>query len=140
MKYFFILIIFFVCSCSKKNHEDPIYTEEEFIKLTHDLESINPTGENAIPFFEYSSKVNKLKSKVFKYKKLRFYAIGFDTVADAKDEAIRLKQYWSKDYMFDQVEGEPVLEDYLITQFKAINPSKTVQRQVKIIENGHSSH
>lgn len=124
--------------CSKKKIEgEPIYTEEEFNHLTADLSQLNPVGENAIPFAEYSPKVNRLISKAYKYERLRFYAIGFDTVIDARNEAIRLNQYYSKNYMFDQVEGEPILEDMVITQFKAINPNKKVQRVPKKHESGH---
>lgn len=135
-----VFTILFLISCSKKKIEaEPIYTPEEFQLLTEHLTAVNPTGENAIPFHEYSAKVNKLISKVYIHERLRFYAIGFDTVEDARNEAKRLNQYYSHNYMFDQVEGEPVLEDYVITQFKALNPNRTIQRVPKKHESSHGA-
>ena len=138
--FFILLMTAFLLSCSKKHKEvEPIYTPEEFQTLTANLTTVNPTGENAIPFHEYSPKVNKLISKTFVYERLRFYAIGFDSVEDAREEAKRLNQYYSHNFMFDQVEGEPVLEDYVITQFKAMNPNRTVQRIPKKHEASHGN-
>lgn len=138
--FFILLMTAFLLSCSKKHKEvEPIYTPEEFQVLSEHLTTVNPTGENAIPFHEYSPKVNKLISKVFIHERLRFYAIGFDSVEDARAEAKRLNQYYSHNFMFDQVEGEPVLEDYVITQFKAVNPNRTVQRVPKKHETSHES-
>lgn len=138
--FFLLFTTFFLMSCSKKHKEvEPIYTPEEFQSLTANLTAVNPTGENAIPFHEYTPKVNKLISKTFVHERLRFYAIGFDSVEDARAEAKRLNQYYSHNYMFDQVEGEPVLEDYVITQFKAMNPNKTVQRVPKKHGEAHGA-
>ena len=138
-----IFSLFSILSCSKKQTEvEAIYTPEEFAKVTEHLSAVNPTGENAIPFHEYSPKVNKLISKTFIHERLRFYAVGFDTVEDARTEAKRLNQYYSKNYMLDQVEGEPVLEDMAITLFNAKNPNRAVQRVPKNSGHGggHGEH
>jgi hypothetical protein len=138
--FIYSLLLLFTFSCSKKEKVlEPIYTPEEFAHVTEHLTAVNPTGENAIPFHEYSPKVNKLISKTFVHERLKFYAVGFDTVEDARAEALRLNQYFAKNYMFDQTEGEPVLEDFVITTFKAINPKRKIQRVPKTHEE-HGAH
>jgi hypothetical protein len=96
---------------------------------------VNPVGENAIPFSEYSHGVNKIISKTYIYNRLRFYAIGFNSVEEAKKEAIRLNQYYSHNFVFDQVEGEPLLEDLVIETFHAKNPKRNIQRVPKKTES-----
>jgi len=120
--------LLFSLSCSKKNHVDEKFTEEEWKTITAHHTPVSPQGENAIPFHEYSSGVNRLNSKVFIFEKLRFFAIEFETSEQAKKEAIRLNQYYAKNYLFDQVEGEPILEDFVIETFKAINPNRKIQK------------
>lgn len=123
--------------CSKKEKEvEPIYTEEEFNKLTAHFTLLNPIGENAIPFNDYSLKVNRILSRAYKHERLKFFAIGFNSVEDARNEAKRLNQYYSRNYMFDNVEGEPILEDMVIETFHAQNPNRKIQR-VPIKHEGH---
>jgi hypothetical protein len=131
MKKIIILISinFLATSCFKKEEViEPIYKEEEFVKIASAFTQINPVGDNAIPYGEYSPKINKVLCKTYNYKRLKFYAIGFNSVIDAKMEAKRLNQYYSKNYVFDLVEGEPVLEDAMIEFFKAENPNRAHQR------------
>lgn len=128
------MICFFVStnSCSKKKVEaEAIYTEAEFLKLAEELTALNPIGENAIPWSEYSPNVNKVISKTYVYKRLKFYAIGFNSVEEARLEAVRLNQFYAKNFVFDQVFGEPVLEDYLIHRFSAVFPKNPNHRKIK---------
>lgn len=99
---------------------------------------VNPTGENAIPFYDYSPGVNKPNSKTLIYERLKFYAVEFETEEQAKSEALRLNQYYSRNYLLDRVEGEPILEDYVIATFKGANPNRAIQRVPK--KEGHSEH
>lgn len=134
-----IFALFLAFACSKKQVEvEAIYTEEEFTKITHSLTSVNAVKENAIPFHEYSSKVNQVNSKAFIFNKLLFFAIAFNSVEDARNEALRMNQYYSKNFMFDQVEGEPLLEDLVISTFKATNPKRKIQKVVKAPAHGEA--
>lgn len=135
-----LFISFASISCSKKHTEtERTYTADEFARLANAASQVNSTGENAIPFSDYSPGVNKASSKTFIFERLKFYAVQFETEAQARSEAMRLNQYYSRNILFDLVEGEPVLEDYVIKSFQAQNPTRTVQRIPKI-EEGHSVH
>jgi hypothetical protein len=142
MKIIFVLLLTLLISiaCSKKDESAGLkYTTEEFDKLAHAASSVNPVGVNAIPFFDYSPGVNKANSKTLVVERLKFYAVEFESEILAHDEAVRLNQYYSRNYLFDRVEGEPLLEDYIIETFKAKNPNKTMQRSPKKSE-GHGEH
>ncbi len=136
LKVSIILLSLLIISCSKKKDHGEKFTEAEWKEITMHLPPVNPQGENAIPFHEYSPGVNRLNSKVFIVKNLRFFAIEFENEDQALKEATRLNQYYSKNYLFDQVEGEPVLEDFVISTFKAKNPNRKVQRAA----TNHSEH
>jgi len=134
-----ILSALMLSSCTKNNKEHGLkYTSEEFTHLASSATTVNSTGENSIPFYDYSPGVNKVNSKTLIYERLKFYAVEFETEAQAKNEASRLNQYYTRNYLLDRVEGEPILEDYVIATFKAINPNRAVQRSPKKSE-AHSA-
>jgi hypothetical protein len=126
-------------SCTKNQNQGEKYTTEEFAHLASSATAVNPTGENVIPFFDYSPGVNKTNSKTLIFERLKFFAVEFETDVQAKNEAIRLNQYYARNYLLDRVEGEPILEDYVIATFKGANPNRTIQRAPKKAE-GHSGH
>lgn len=133
MKKLFILFILLplstslLFSCSKKKEVVELkYTLEEFNHLAH--ETSNESGSKGPNFSEYSPGVNLLESKALVYKRLPFYAVSFEHVEQARLEALRLNQYYSRNWLFDRVEGEPILEDYVIKTFQAINPRRKTQR------------
>ncbi len=130
---FFILICFSVLiSCSKKSSVvDLKYTIEDIANTLHETSLGSDKAEDALKISDYSPGVNRLESKSLVYKRLTFYAVSFETSELARKEAIRLNQYYSRNWLFDRVEGEPLLEDYLIEKFKAINPNRTIQRVPK---------
>ena len=65
------------------------------------------------------------------FERLAFFAVEFETEDQARAEALRLNQYYARNWLLDRVEGEPVLEDYVIETFHAINPKKRIQRVPK---------
>lgn len=132
MRIVFIALIFSLVSCSKKKEVPTLkYTLEEFTKLASEATASNEKGEGSIKFSDYSPGVNTKESKALMYKRLTFFAIEFETEDQARNEALRLNQYYSRNWLFDRVEGEPVLEDFVIEKFKAINPKRTIQRVPK---------
>jgi hypothetical protein len=142
-KLIFILFLFsgFV-ACSKKVEKVELkYTSEEFTKLSAETSPMGSKGEGDIKFSEYAQGANHLESKGLIYKRLSFFAISFETVEQARLEALRLNQYFARNWLFDRVQGEPVLEDYVIENFKAINPNKLIQRvPKKAVEGHHEGH
>ncbi len=136
------LVLIFVLSilgaCSKKvEHPELKYTIEEFDALSHETSLNHEKGEGELKFSDYSPGVNRLESKALVYKRLSFFAVEFETLEEAKKEAYRLNQYYSRNWLFDHVQGEPILEDYVIETFKAINPKREIQRVPKKHEATH---
>ncbi len=137
MRAALIILLFSFASCSKKKEVVSLkYTQEEFMKLASEASLSNEKGDG-IKFSDYSPGVNTLESKALMFNRLVFFAIEFETEEQAKNEALRLNQYYSRNWLFDRVEGEPVLEDFVIEKFKAINPKRTIQRVPKKHEDTH---
>lgn len=124
------LCMFLIFSCSKKHEEAGlIYTEEEFSKLLSESGAIIDKSAPAINFSDYVPGVNKLSAKQLSYQQLQFYALEFESESQAKAEALRLNQYHSRNWLFDRVEGEPILEDLVLLKFHAFNPKRVMQRK-----------
>jgi hypothetical protein len=125
--------VFLTIACSKKTDVISRHYSLEEIELLASREAkvMIPSGEFAISYGDYSLGLDKTESKTLVYKRIKFFAIKFINEETAKNEAIRLNQYYSRNYLFDRVEGEPVLEDYVIKTFGAINPNRKVQRESK---------
>lgn len=124
------ILVFALISCSKKHEEHEVkYTDEEFTHLLNESGATIDKSAPAINFSDYTPGVNKVSAKPLSYERLQFYALEFESEAQARSEAVRLNQYYSRNWLFDRVEGEPILEDLVILKFKAINPKKVVQRK-----------
>lgn len=141
-----VLILFtsliFGVSCSKKKVEvDLKYTPEEFAAILGTVAvSDDKAPENAIVYSDYSPGVNRVTSKALLYERLSFAILEFETEKQAREEAERLGQYYSRNYLFDKVDGEPLLEDLVIVKFHAINPKKRIQRKpINIPHEGHGA-
>jgi len=124
------LFTFVLFSCSKKHEESKLkYTDEEFTHLINSSGAIIDKSATAINFSDYVPGVNKVSAKALSYERLQFYALEFESEVQARAEAMRLNQYYVRNWLFDRVEGEPILEDLVIVKFKAINPKKVIQRK-----------
>lgn len=140
------LILIILCSvsffsCTKKHNDGgEKYAVEEFDKLAHSSVIAKQYGDDAIAFKEYSLGFNEVESRTLIYQRLRFFAVKFETEKMAHDEAVRLNQYYSRNMLFDRVEGEPILEDYVITTFQAKNPNRAIQRVPKKSETHETEH
>ena len=131
----FSLFTFFGCS-KKADHQGEKYKLEEIKKMMEEggateLPKKIEEGGVPIPFSEYSPGVNQVESYGLRYQRLVFFAISFETEEMAKNEALRLNQYYTRNWVIDRVEGEPLLEDVALVALKAINPTKKVQRVPK---------
>lgn len=138
-----LLSFFIICSllsfggCSKKaEHQGEKYKLEEIKKMMEEggaaeLPKKIEEGGVPIPFSEYSPGVNQVESYGLRYQRLVFFAISFETEEMAKNEALRLNQYYTRNWLIDRVEGEPLLEDFALVALKAINPTKKIQRVPK---------
>lgn len=133
MKFFIFTFIFLaLVGCSKKEiPKEPIYTAEEFMKLAHAVHETHEKGQT-LTLSDYSPGVIAKDSVALVFERLTFFAVEFETVEEARKEAIRLNQYHARNWLLDRVEGEPILEDYVISTFKALNPKRKVQRVPKV--------
>ncbi len=138
-----LLILIFIStsllfSCSKKKEVvDLKYTLEEFDQLAHEATPSHEKAEDGLKISDYAVGVNEHDSKGLVYKNLTFFAVSFESEEQARAEALRLNQYYSRNWLFDRVEGEPILEDYVITIFHAINPKRKIQRVPKAHAPAH---
>jgi hypothetical protein len=132
-KRFLIILFMFsaITGCSRNNKADLLYTSEQIDSLAFETKHTNEKNGGNIIFSDYNHGVNKQESKGLMYNRLTFFAICFESVEQASSEALRLNQYYSRNWLFDRVQGEPILEDYVIKTFKAINPNKKTQRAPK---------
>lgn len=125
------LSLLIITGCSKKEVAPVVlYTQEEFDGIMSTTSATaDKNSANAINFSDYSPGVDRVNSKALIYERLSFAAVAFETEKQAKDEALRLNQYYSRNWLFDKVEGEPLLEDLVISRFHATNPKKRTQRK-----------
>lgn len=127
-------------SCSKKKEVVELkYSLVEFDQLAHAATPSKEKGEDSLQLSDYAPGVNRLESKALVIERLTFYAISFEKVEQARAEALRLNQYYARNWLFDRVEGEPILEDYVITTFHAINPKRKIQRVPKTHAPAHGT-
>jgi len=133
-----VLISLLGMGCSKKQSSiEPRYTALEFMSLAHEAQPSHEKGEEALKLSDYADGVNRIDSTTLKFNRLVFFAVEFESTAQALAEAKRLNQYYSRNWLLDRVEGEPILEDYVIKTFNAVNPNRKIQRVPKKDE-GHS--
>lgn len=137
IKIFIVSLLLLVCSCSKKHEEAGLkYTDEEFTQLLNQSGATVDKTASLIKFSDYVPGVNKVTAKQLVYERLQFFALEFESEAQAKAEALRLNQYYTRNWLLDRVEGEPILEDLVILKFHAQNPKRTVQRKPIHIPKG----
>ena len=136
------LSLFIISGCSKKEVAPELkYTQEEFDLIMNSTDAApDKNAASAINYADYSPGVDRVKSKALIYQRLSFAAIGFETEKQARDEAMRLNQYYSRNWLFDKVEGEPILEDLVIVKFHATNPKRRTQRTPVNIPAGGAHH
>lgn len=129
--YFLLISISLVLgACSKKKHnEGEKYKLEEFNQILDTSGATPDKSGTVITFSDYAPGVSRVNSKNLSYERLSFFALEFESEEEARNEALRLNQYYSRNWLFDRVEGEPILEDFVIVKFHAKNPHRRLQRK-----------
>lgn len=128
MKYLLIALIPFIfqaCSCSK---EEPKFTQLEIIdmarKIEPDLEEVqfdlnNTDDPNRVICKNYGAGCVPNTGKRLKIRKVQLIILEFENEEAAKVEAMRTNQWYSKNWLFDNVTDEPVLIDFVKKAFDA---------------------
>ena len=128
MKTLSILVVgLLVLACSKK---EPIYTKEEMLALTpfegpDKVELVLARDINdAVPCGDYGE--GCVSAHRFRARGLGFIAVEFETTAQAENSAKKIYAYTARNWLFDDVDGEPELERWVSKYYevKAFNPTK----------------
>lgn len=120
----FMALIFSVLGCSEKK----VYTQKELwymaIEVDPDIELVgiaNHEEDRRILCKNYGPGCVKGTGRRIKVKKVEIIAISFKTMDQARTEALRIGQYYARNWVFDDVKGEPLQEAFVKKAFKAIN-------------------
>lgn len=123
-----ILLALNSCSCSK---EEETYSPSQMWRLAQKMEpnvelvSITAGQEHKrVLCKNYGPGCVEGSGKRIKVRKVELITIQFETVAAARAEAIRLDQYHFANWLFDEVEEEPVLKHFVKKVFNAVNPKE----------------
>ncbi len=118
------LLVLTSVSCSKKE----VYTQKELwymaIEVDPDIELVgisNNEEHRRILCKNYGPGCVKGTGRRIKVKKVEIIAIMFETMEQAKTEALRIDQYYAKNWVFDDVKGEPLQEAFVKKAFKAVD-------------------
>ena len=129
-KFFFGLCILFLFSCSNKNK---VYSKFDMLRIAKDAKSevefILPSDLNSgikclLKDGNYNYGPGCLSAHQLKIGDLDFVAVEFDSEEHAYKEALRLKQCYVRNWLFDEVYGEPSLEQFVKSVFGGTCPSK----------------
>jgi hypothetical protein len=119
MKYLICLIL--LTSCFKE--ERPTYTRGEFLKMAKEgepeLHVITPgsISEALVSCSDYTPACRYGYQVIVR--KVRMIVLFYENPADAIVAAKRIRGYYSRNWVLDEVRGEPVLERYAIKHLNA---------------------
>jgi len=120
-----ILALFFLTGCSCSKEENFIPTQEFIGKI---MQAEPNTETVVIPNHEphrrvlcknYGPGCIEGTGKRLKIRLVEMIVIQFETEEYAKAEALKLNQWYSKNWLFDEVTGEPVLINFIKEVFNA---------------------
>ena len=123
---FFILISLMITSCSCE--KERLFTEREMWykakKQDPKVELVaisNSQIEKRILCKNYGPKCIKRSGRRILVSTVELIAVGFETEAAARTEALRIGQWYAYNWVFDDVSNEPVLIDFIQKAFNAKN-------------------
>ena len=130
MRKILLFLFLIISSCS----DDKIYTEREMWNMAKEED---PTVELVgIPNHEIHRRILCSQYKVegcipnsgrrIKVRLVELIVIGFETEEQAKKAADLYGQYYARNWLFDDVAGEPVLESFVK---KVYNAKKGVRKE-----------
>lgn len=118
---FFILLSILAASCTKEVK----YTKEALLAKAQESD---PTVTVILPrsitegvqCSDYSE--GCISAHIVKIKNLEMIAVEFNTESEAIFAAKKFRGYYSKNWLFDDVTGEPVLEKFVVEKLEAKKP------------------
>jgi hypothetical protein len=119
-----VLLLVLGTSCS----EEEVYTQKELwymaIEVDPDIELVGIASHEEhrrILCKNYGPGCVKGTGRRIKVKKVEIIAIMFETKEQARAEALRIDQYYARNWVFDDIKGEPLQEAFVKKAFKAID-------------------
>ena len=64
-------------------------------------------------------------------RKIDFVMVKFDSTQAAKEEALRIDQYYAQNWVFDDVANEPIVEKFIMETFGATRPLEELKKKQK---------
>ena len=126
MKRIFLLILAFIfVSCG----DDPTYSKPQMWELGRksdpDMELVLPKDiESGIKCSQYGA--GCLGGVTVKVKKLEMIFVEYENFDQAYDQALALDAYIIRNWLIDDVKGEPILEDFVSAAFQAV-PARSLK-------------
>lgn len=117
----FFLVLLMGCSCSDPN----IWSEYDLynlaIKIEPEIEIILPKDiTSGVQCRDYPP--GCIRGKRAKLRRVIMTVVEFENEKAAKNAAFHINQYYAKNWVFDDISGEPVLESFVKEAFGAVNP------------------
>jgi hypothetical protein len=128
MKQLFLFLLVLSVACSKE--KEPTYLKEELLALApaegaDKIEVVLARDINdAVPCADYGD--GCLSAHRFRTRGLGFIAVEFSTPAEAESAAKKIYGYTARNWLLDDIDGEPTLERWAVEHLKAksFNPVK----------------
>lgn len=121
----FLLLLTILIACTKKPE---VYSTTEVMDLVLEHSDVSEvfisehTPELRVICENYGEGCVPLSGKRFRLKGVDFLMIQFETPELARAEAKKLNQWVLRNWLLDDVQGEPILESFAQTILKAERP------------------
>ncbi|PIK16134.1 hypothetical protein [Halobacteriovorax sp. JY17] len=122
-----ILSLFILISCSKEER----YSASQMWKMAQtkdpniELVIITDPAKRILCENYHVKGCIRGSGKRIKLRLVDLIAIEFDTEENARAAALTYNQYYARNWFFDDVKGEPVLENFVKEVFDAKNPKSS---------------
>ena len=123
-----VLVLLMAVGCSKE--KEPIYLKEELLGMapTEGPDKVDVVLardiNDAVPCADYGD--GCLGAHRFRTRDLNFIAVEFETPGQAENAAKKIYAWTARNWLLDDVDGEPLLERWAAEHLKAksFNPQK----------------
>jgi hypothetical protein len=136
MKLFSLCILLFIVSACSGNPDEKLLDKPTIMnmakKVDPDIVEVLPESlDKGLKCSDYAP--GCVGAFVVRTRLVEYNMVRFDSVENAKRKATELNQFYKQNWVFDEVRGEPVIEDFVK---KAFDAKKGDDPNVKIIKKG----
>lgn len=117
-----ILLCLIMNACSENNNLK--YSNSKLWSMAHtfdpNIKLVPITDPNKrVLCINYGRGCKRGSGKKLLIKTVELIVVEFASTKEAREEAVRLNQYYARNWLFDDVRGEPVLESFVRAVFDA---------------------